>query len=82
MQLPKFLMNILTEPDNSTFCPVRIVAIVGIIQYLGLTMAHYLQHAMFDAQSFAIGFAAIIGGVGAALGLKKDAQGVSNDNPK
>jgi hypothetical protein len=72
MQIPKFVMNILTEPDNSTFCPVRIVAIVGIIQYLGLTMAHYLQHASFEAQPFAVGFAAIIGGVGAALGMKKD----------
>lgn len=72
MKLPKFVMNILTEPDNSTFCPVRIIALVGCFQYLGLTMAHYLQHAAFDAQAFAIGFAAIIGGVGAALGMKKD----------
>jgi len=76
MTLPTWIQNIITEPDNKTVCPVRIVAIVGIIQYLGLTMAHYLQHALFDAQSFAIGFAAIIGGVGAALGLKKDTQGV------
>ena len=76
MKCPQFIKQIITEPDNATVCPVRIAAIVGIIQYLGLTMAHYMQHAMFDAQSFAIGFAAIIGGVGAALGLKKDTQGV------
>lgn len=72
MVVPKFLKQILTEPDNSTFCPVRIVAIIGSLQYLGLALANYIQHAVFDAQAYAIGFGALVGGVGVALGIKKD----------
>jgi hypothetical protein len=72
MQIPKFVMDILTETDNSTYCPVRIVALIGCLQYLGLSLAHYIQHGAFEVQAFGVGFAAIIGGVGAALGLKKD----------
>ena len=68
----KFFLQIFTEPDNKTFCPVRILAIGGIVQYLALTTHHFLRNNVFDYQGFGLGFAAIIGGVGAALGLKKD----------
>jgi hypothetical protein len=68
----KFFLNILTEPDNHTFCPVRILSILGVLQYLTTSGFHYVQHAIFDPQAFAVGFGAIIGSVGVALGLKKD----------
>lgn len=42
------------------------------MQYLALTTHHFLRNNVFDYQGFGLGFAAIIGGVGAALGLKKD----------
>ena len=70
--MKKFFMDIFTEPDNKTICPVRIIAILGGLHYLGLADAHYLQHGIFDAQSFAIGFGTLLGGLGVALGLKKD----------
>lgn len=72
MTMPKFISHLLTEPDNSTFCPVRLVALLGSFQYMGLATAHYVQHGAFDPQAFAIGFGALLGGVGVALGLKKD----------
>ncbi len=72
MQCPKFLLHILTEPDNATYCPIRIIAIIGCVQYLGLTLAHYVQHTVWDPQAFAIGLGALVGGTGVALGLKKD----------
>lgn len=68
----KYLHDLLTETDNKTFCPVRIVAVLGTLQYLGLSIANYIQHHVFDPQGYAIGFGALIGGVGVALGLKKD----------
>jgi hypothetical protein len=68
----KFLKHILTEPDNSTFCPARLVALAGSFQYLGLNIAHYIQHGIFDPQAFAVGFGALLAGTGVALGLKKD----------
>lgn len=72
MQIPKFIQHILTEPDNSTFCPIRIIALVGSIQYLGIELHNYIAHAAFDPQAFAVGFGALIGGAGVALGLKHD----------
>lgn len=72
MKLPTFLLHILTEPDNSTFCPVRIVSLLGVLQYLAMSWTHYFQHAVFDPQAWAVGFGALIGGVGVALGLKRD----------
>jgi hypothetical protein len=72
MHCPKFLMHIVTEPDNSTVCPVRVIALLGCLEYLGVTLAHYIQHALFDPQGFSVGFGALIAGTGVALGLKKD----------
>lgn len=72
MECPKFLKHWLTEPDNTTWCPVRAIAILGSFQYLVLGIASYVQHATFDPQNYAIGFGALLGGVGVALGLKKD----------
>lgn len=72
MKLPKFLLHLLTEPDNITFCPVRIIALTGSLQYLVMNAFHYVQHAIFDPQAFAIGLGALITGIGGALCLKKD----------
>lgn len=71
--MKRFFLQIFTEPDNHTFCPVRIIAIAGAIQYLVMAWANYIQHGTFPAQDFAIGFGALLGGLGVALGLKKDA---------
>lgn len=72
MQLPKFLQHILTEPDNITYCPVRIIGIVGCLQYLVIEAHNYIVRAQFDPQAFALGFGGMIAGVGAAMKLKKD----------
>lgn len=73
------LLQLITEPDNKTVCPVRILSIVGVLQYFTLAALHYAQHGIFDAQNYALGFGALIGGVGVALGLKKDTK---SDPPK
>lgn len=72
MALPKFLQHILTEPDNKTFCPVRLIALAGSLQYLTTTAINFWKHAVFDPQAFAVGLGALLAGVGAALKLKKD----------
>lgn len=72
--MKKFFHDLFTEPDNLTFCPIRLVAIWGALQYLGLAVANYIQHNVFDAQNYAIGFGALLGGIGVALGLKKDTK--------
>jgi hypothetical protein len=75
----KFFSDILTEPDNHTFCPVRILAALGSLQYIALAAANYVQHNVFDPQGYAVGFGALIGGVGVALKLKKDSKEDGND---
>ena len=72
MHCPKFLLDIITEPDNKTFCPVRVLAIAGVIEYLAIEAFNYYHHATFDPQAFALGFSALIAGTGIALGIKKD----------
>lgn len=70
--MKQFFRQIFTEPNNHTFCPVRLIALFGALQYLGLSVANYWQHGAFDPQAYAIGFGALLGGMGVALGLKKD----------
>ena len=70
--MKNFFKNLITEPDNKTFCPVRILAILGILEYLVIAALNYHQHATFDLQNFGLGFSGLIGGVGLALGMKKD----------
>lgn len=71
-KVKQWLSQSFTEPDNKTVCPVRLMAIAGVLQYLGLALAHYIQHGIFEAQNYAIGFGSLLGGIGVALGLKKD----------
>lgn len=70
--MKNFFKNLFTEPDNKTFCLIRLVAVIGVFQYFVLTTAHYIQHAVFAPQEFALGLGALVGGVGVALGIKKD----------
>jgi hypothetical protein len=73
MDFKKILKDSFTEPDNQTFCPIRLLGILGTAQ--GLTMAAYdvfLQHAHFDLQNYGLGLGATLAALGAALGFKKD----------
>jgi len=70
----KFLKDLLTEPDNLVFCPVRILAALGSLQYIALATANYIQHNVFDPQGYAVGFGALIGGIGVALKFKTNSK--------
>jgi hypothetical protein len=79
MHLPCYLKELVTEPDNKTFCPLRIVALLGVAQFFGLTLANYLQHAAFDPQAWALGFGGLVAGVGDGLKMKKDTPPAEDD---
>ncbi len=72
MMCPTFIKHLVTEPDNKTFCPVRVIALIGCFQYLATELHNYIAHAVFDPQAFAVGLGALVAGTGVALGLKKD----------
>jgi hypothetical protein len=55
MMIPKFLMNVLTERDNSTICAYRVIAFVAGFEML----AKFIFVADPQFQDFAEGIAAI-----------------------
>lgn len=81
MHCPKFILHIMTEPDGKTFCPIRLLALIGFFQFFIMNAINYRQHGTFDPQAFALGFGTMIAGAGVALGLKKDAP-KQDDDPK
>jgi hypothetical protein len=73
------LWQIITEPNNHTVCPVRLMSIAGCLQFLTLAGWHVHHNGTFNPQDYALCFGTIIGAVGVALGLKKDSP---NDSTK
>ena len=72
--IKKGVLEIITEPNNKTVCPVRLMAIAGFAQFCVMAGLAFHHTHVFDVQAHALGFAALLGGIGAALGLKKDSQ--------
>lgn len=75
--IKELLSNIFTEPDNATFCIVKIGAGLTVVYALAVAAYHhiYLKEA-FVIQDFGLGMGAVFAGVGVALGLKKDSPEV------
>ena len=67
---PAWLKHLITERDNETPDAKRMIAIAIVAEYLWLP-AHsvVINHSPFDANSYALGGAAILTSVGAMLGL-------------
>ena len=65
------LKHFFTERDNSTFCPVRLVGLLGALEHLALTAINY--HT-FDAVHFGTGLGAVIGALGVAVGFKASTE--------
>lgn len=73
-KIKKALFQIITEPDNKTVCPARLMAISAFVQFSAMSAYHTAHTGTFDVQAEAIAFAALLGGIGAMLGLKKDSH--------
>ena len=68
-----WIHNIVSETDNKTICPVRVLAILGTLQGLGIQAWDVIgNHAAFNLEQFGIGMGAMLGSLGLALGFKKD----------
>lgn len=67
------LKQALTEPNNHTLCPIRVIGVLAVLQGLGLSAyTVVVQHAPFDLLAYGGGIGALLGTLGAALGMKKD----------
>ena len=68
--------DLITERDGQTWCPARIIWILGVIVYLvftGYTVIHGQGH-VFDYTSFATGFSTILAAGAAAVRIKLDSE--------
>jgi len=70
--LPKFLHDILTEPDNETFCIIKTMAAVGTFAFIALGITHIILNHTFDFMGFGTGLGALMGSAGVGAKLKKD----------
>lgn len=67
------LSNLFTERDNATLCSVRCGLIAGLAVYLGLSV---LNWSSFNAESFGLGLASVIGAGGVGIGVKSRSESV------
>lgn len=71
--IKKVCRDTLTEPDGTTFCPARAMALAATATGLGLAVVDVVVHKRpFDLQAFGIGSGALFAGTGALLQMKKD----------
>jgi hypothetical protein len=64
------IKNITTEKDGVTWCPARILWILGTFAYFVLAGYHVWNTKQFDYLSFGSGFAAIQASGAAAVRIK------------
>lgn len=79
MKLPKFLHDILTEPDNETYCIIKAMAAVGTFAFIGLGITHIVLNHTFDFMGFGTGLGALMAGAGGGALMKKDTIIVDNN---
>lgn len=73
----KFLHDLFTEDtDGKVWDLVRLGGGGGILFFLGNSLWTAIHNGTVDLQAFGVGFAALIGGLGTAIGIK--AKGEEN----
>lgn len=72
--MKQFLTNLFTEPDNQTWCIVKVLVALGTFTFLGLAIIHVVHNHSFDPQAFGVGFGALLAGGGGSLMMKKDTK--------
>lgn len=73
--MKQFISDLFTEPDNHTWCLIKVSTALGVLTFLGCSIVHVMVNKTFDYQAFGIGFGAIVGLCGGGLMLKKDSGG-------
>lgn len=72
-KIKQYIWQCVSEPDNKTICPVRVLAILGFLYFLGMNAYTTLGQGMpFNVQEFGTAFGVMMATVGVALGVKTD----------
>ena len=74
-KLKKWIFDLFSEPDNSTICPVRILAILGFVWALCMNgWSVLVLKAVFDITAFGTSYGVMLAAIGIALGMKTDSK--------
>ena len=68
--LSTVLKHCATGLDGVTFDFVRVGGMLAIVGHIGVTIAHFVVHGIFEPTAFGIGAGAILSAAGAGVGLK------------
>lgn len=66
--MPVWLKELLTEADNATPDFLRIIAVMGVVVFLALSVANW---ASFDPATFGVGFGAVLLAAGSAVRINE-----------
>ena len=78
-KVKKFLNDMFTEVDNRTFDLSKVLAVMAVINGLGLTIYEVVwKGPTFNMESYGLGVGLLFGGLAAVLTFKKE----SNDKPQ
>lgn len=61
------LRDLITEKDNNTLCPVRVIALIGSLEFLGIVGYNALTSHVTTLTELATGLGVLIGSVSAAV---------------
>lgn len=66
-----FIQKLITGKDNSTPDIGRILWIIGVLAFIGLSIAALIKGQSWEPEAYGIGLGAVLAGGGAGIGLKK-----------
>ena len=72
-KIKKFLNDLFTETDNHTFDLAKILAVLAVVNGLGLTIYEVAwKGTTFNMESYGLGIGLLFGGLAAVLTFKKE----------
>ena len=74
-KIKKWLFDIFSEPDNSTICPIRLLAIGGFVWALWMSgFSVLILKTPFVIVEFGTAYGVMLAALGIALGMKTDSK--------
>lgn len=78
-KVKRVLNDLFTETDNHTFDLAKVLALLAVVNGLGLTIYEVAwKGTTFNMESYGLGIGLLFGGLAAILGFKKE----TNDKPQ
>ena len=68
----KFIRDLLTEPNNETYCLLKTIAASGTMVFFGCSIVHVVTNHAFSFTDFGVGLGSIMAGAGGGMLMIKD----------